>query len=143
MIARRLGATAAWLALATAPVLAQSLGGAHAPAPAPTPAAVKVVPASTAPHGTTPTAAPSASTPLKPAPAAHAPTPVKLSEVRGRIAAALAAMPSEAPARGRVRPAGAAAAPAATPRIELHWPEERWHVPWPATAERVTITWPK
>lgn len=120
--------------LASSPVAAQSHD-----APKVVPANAAATPAS--PHSPIPAATPAA--PASAAkPSAAAATPVKLGEVRGRINAALAAMP--APARVS-RPRRASALPseaAPSARYEVRWPEERWHVQWPA-AVRLTVSWPQ
>jgi hypothetical protein len=121
--------------------LVVALGMAPSPAAPQSHAAPAVVPASApvAPK-------PAPDTPAAPpTPAAPAGGPVKLSEVRGRIDAALAAKgPVVRPARSRRPSPGAPAAEAAVARYEVRWPQDRWQVQWPASrAERLTLTWPQ
>ncbi len=63
---------------------------------------------------------------------------MKLGAIRGRINAALAAMPAPT-----VRIRRDAAHGGAAPRYEVRWPQDRWHVPWPVVAERLTLAWPQ
>lgn len=110
-------------------------------------------PATPAPHGppapgpatelAAPAALPAPAALATPAPAAKPPaaTPVKLGEVRGRINAALAAMPP-APAPAPRSRAAAVPPSVATPRVAVVWPVERWTVEWPGLPDRVTLVWP-
>jgi hypothetical protein len=96
---------------------------------------------------------------IAPAAASNAPAsrePVKLSDVHGRLAAALAAAGDElrsskdgatveqAGERGPT-PAGSAGSAASrttkVPRFTVQWPAPRWTVRWPALG-RVAVTWP-
>lgn len=119
-----------------------------ASAPAPPPAAApetvrqEKAPEAPASKATAPVASGSSAQPVA-ATTVPASQPVKLSEVRGRINAALSAnAPATPAARRRRAPARAGVVPA-VPRYELRWPAQRWQVQWAPPIERLTLVWPQ